>query len=311
VGGKVEDVLGAGCPEAVDRLEVVADRRQPTPLSSQGAHDLDLESVQVLVLVDQYLVEHRAHLRSKLLVAAERMPIEEQVIQVECAKRPLALRVPAKERGQFVRVLLAPGEGLGDNFRQRLLRVDRARVDIGHGRLAREALPLGRQSELFADHVEQVSGVRGVEYCEVPREAERRSVRPQQAISDRVEGPADDPCSAGSDNVSYARQHLPRRPPREGQKQHPLRRNALVDKPRGAGRERRCFPGPGPCQNKQRPSLIRDRGDLLVVQFLEERPGSPTHRRPIEHMFHATGAGITTDPALARPNSLLALRAED
>ena len=80
---EVQDVFGAGGAEAVDRLRVVADHGQSAPLAAQLAHDLDLESVQVLVLIDQDLLEHRRELRADDWVAGERVPVEEQIVVVK------------------------------------------------------------------------------------------------------------------------------------------------------------------------------------------------------------------------------------
>ena len=56
---EVEDVRRRGRAEAVDRLEVVADRGDRRPVRAQRAREVDLQPVDVLVLVDQHVVERR------------------------------------------------------------------------------------------------------------------------------------------------------------------------------------------------------------------------------------------------------------
>ena len=112
---KGEDVLGAGGAEPVDRLRVVADRGQPALFAPELAHDLDLQGVQVLVLVDQHVLEHPPELGSDHVVPGERVPVEQQIVQVEHGQLALPLAVEAKEPGELLDVVLAPGERLGQH----------------------------------------------------------------------------------------------------------------------------------------------------------------------------------------------------
>ncbi len=47
---------GVRAAEAVDRLRVVADHGQADAVRAQHSHDVDLDLVDVLVLVDQHVV---------------------------------------------------------------------------------------------------------------------------------------------------------------------------------------------------------------------------------------------------------------
>ena len=122
-GGEVEDVLGAGGPEAVDRLEVVADDGQPAVLPMEGSDDVHLQPVDVLVLVDEDVVEHRGQLRPGVVVSGERAPVEQEVVEVEQLGRPLALAVGAEDPSELVQVGEAPGELLREHVRKLTLSV--------------------------------------------------------------------------------------------------------------------------------------------------------------------------------------------
>ena len=80
---EVEDVARAGGAKAVDRLKVVADHGQFAPLAAQAAHDLGLQAVDVLILVDEHVLEGAAGAGAQLLVGGERAPVQQQIVQVE------------------------------------------------------------------------------------------------------------------------------------------------------------------------------------------------------------------------------------
>jgi hypothetical protein len=102
---EVEDVARAGRAEAVDRLEVVADRGHVAALAPQAADDVDLQPVDVLVLVDQHVVEGIADLRADDLVARQAAPVQQQVVEIEHPECPLARAVRAEQHGEVVGVL--------------------------------------------------------------------------------------------------------------------------------------------------------------------------------------------------------------
>ena len=106
--GEVEDVARARRAEAVDRLEVVAHDRQLAARISEAAHDVDLDAVDVLVLVHEHVLEAVAHRRSDDLIARERAPVEQQIVEVEHAQGTLARAVGAEARGERLAVLGAP-----------------------------------------------------------------------------------------------------------------------------------------------------------------------------------------------------------
>jgi hypothetical protein len=100
----------------------------------------------------------------------------------------LGPRVGAKQGAQIVVPVLAPGERAGQRALERLLGVNRARVDGKAGALSREALGLAGEAELTAQEVHQVGRIRPVEHGEARVELHRPVVRPEQPVGDRGEG---------------------------------------------------------------------------------------------------------------------------
>ena len=64
---------------------------------------VDLERVDVLVLVDEHVVEHRRELRAGGLVRGERAPVEQKVVEVEHLRVALALAVARGRSADLVR----------------------------------------------------------------------------------------------------------------------------------------------------------------------------------------------------------------
>jgi len=80
---------------------------------AEGAEDVALDQVGVLVLVDQDVVElpgqHRPHRR----VPHRGTPVEQEVLEVEQVLGALALRVAGEDRAQSLDVVEAPREEPG------------------------------------------------------------------------------------------------------------------------------------------------------------------------------------------------------
>src|SRR5439155_21331101 len=76
--------LDVRVPEAVDRLELVADEEELAVLARQQVHELALETVRVLELVDHDRAEPPALALADLVVFPEELAREElQVLEVE------------------------------------------------------------------------------------------------------------------------------------------------------------------------------------------------------------------------------------
>jgi hypothetical protein len=282
--GEVEDVAGARRAKPVDRLEVVADDGQPRAPATQAADDLHLQAVDVLVLIDEHVVERIGDARPEHLVAGERAPIQQQIVEVDHAERALARPIGAKDLGERPAMLSTPRKGLRQHLLQGRLRVDGTRVDVEHRLRAREA-PGAACVALFLAHVvEQVGRVARVEHAEAGLQPERGGVQAHHPVCDRVERAAHDRARVRRHPLRQRARpldHLARRAPRERQQQDPLGRDALAQQPRHACAQRRRLAGAGAGEDQQRPARVCRRLALLGIEPVE--PG----RRfvVVEHLF--------------------------
>ena len=71
-----QQMAAVGPAEGIDRLCVVADHRQPVAIRAQQPHDVDLDLVDVLVLVDQHVIEASGDRRSQCGVGQKRPPAQ-------------------------------------------------------------------------------------------------------------------------------------------------------------------------------------------------------------------------------------------
>src|SRR5207247_2015701 len=92
------------CAASTRSAPAVADDGQATVVATKRVDDVDLERVDVLILVDEQMVEHRRQARAGGLVPCECPPVQQQVVQVERLRRPLALAVADEEARDLVAV---------------------------------------------------------------------------------------------------------------------------------------------------------------------------------------------------------------
>ena len=272
--GELEDVAHRRRTERVDRLRVVADHHEPVAARAERLQDVGLERVRVLVLVDEDVVEHRRDRRPRGRVAAERAPVQEQVVVVERVLRALAFGVDLEDRSDVADLLGAPRVLGLEDLGELDLRVHGPRVDVGERLLAREAPLALAEAELAADQVHQVGRVRPVEHGEAGRQAERASVEPQQPVRRGVERAAPhppEPALAGQ--ALGPGEHLAGRPARERQQQDALGRHAAVDQPGDPAGERPGLPRARARHHQERAAEVLDRGPLFGVQGLEHAFG--------------------------------------
>jgi len=170
---ELEDVTGARGAKPVDRLEVIAHDGQARPGPTQVSHDVHLQPVDVLVLIDQHVLEALSDQRADDLVGRERAPVQQQVIEIEHAERPLARAVAAKDLRERLVMLLAPRERFGQHLGQRRLGVDGPRVDVLHRLRAREAPCALGVTVFLAQVVEQIGRVTRVQHPKAGIEAQR------------------------------------------------------------------------------------------------------------------------------------------
>ena len=207
--GKIENVANRGGSKRVDRLSVVADHHDVVPLAAQGAQDVALNGVGVLIFVDQDVVEHLGELFADAVRLGQSLPVVQQIIVIEHLPCELALRVGLEDRSDAVDVLSTPGKLHVQHVAQLLLCVDGARVNPDQRLLTRKAAVRLRHAELAANQVHHVGRVADVHDGEVRRQAEGFSESSKQAVRDRVKRAAPgllDPGGAGQ--VCRSPQHL-------------------------------------------------------------------------------------------------------
>src|SRR4029077_2349746 len=98
--------------------------RETTLAFVERFDDVDLQAVNVLVLVDEDVVEHRSELWPGVFVEGERAPVEQEVVEVEQLTGALPFPVRAEDAADLLEMGEAPGEVLGQHLRQRRLHVD-------------------------------------------------------------------------------------------------------------------------------------------------------------------------------------------
>ena len=272
VRGEVEDVRRGGAAEAVDGLEVVADGGDVAAEAAQRSREVHLQAVDVLVLVDQHVVERSGEPRPDHLVARQRPPHQQQVVQVDHAELALARRVLAEQRRDRLAMIRHPREVLRQHLRQRQLGVDRARVQIEQRPLLREAGSAGRRvAGLDPQQVQHVGRVARVQHAEAGRQAQGRGVAPHQPVRHRMERPAHHPGRGGNESAGPL-EHLPRGAPRERQQQDALGRHTLGHEPSHPGTERCRLARPRAGEDQQWPAAVRRGGPLLVIELVQPIP---------------------------------------
>ena len=202
----------------------------------------------------------------------ERAPEQQQVVEVDHAERPLARRVGLEQRRDRLAVLRAPREVLLDHARQRLLRVDRARVDVQQRALAREPrlAPARARAPRAAGPARPPRRPRRARRSP-PGSPSADGVAAHEPVRDRVERPAEH-ARRRRHEPARPLQHLARRPARERQQQDPLRRHALAHQPRDPRAQRRRLARARPGEDQQRPAGVRRGRPLLVVELVEPGP---------------------------------------
>ena len=179
-----QDIFHRRGAERVDRLRIVADHRQSRAVGFQCMQDLRLQLVGVLVFIHQHVVEVRADVLREVRLGHHPVPVEQQVVVVEERGVLLLLHVTAVQPGELIVPLRAPRKVLLEGFLERRAGVHAVRVDRKAGVLARKTLLGGRKSELLAQRVHEVRGIRAVDHAEVRIKLQVRGVVAQQAVAD-------------------------------------------------------------------------------------------------------------------------------
>ena len=277
--------------EGVDALRIVADHQHVPVRRRGGVDDLALQSVGVLVLVDQ----HRGKAPTDALARGryldeQPLPVQEQVVEIH----RVHLRLALGEASGDAQDLLFQRDELRrlrrDHFRQRPLRVHGGRVQIDQR--------VGPGKPALSDAVPEVGGgarhhllrVLAIEQPEAIGVSEPRGVLAQEPMRDVVERAAPHPARLHPAELADARHHLPRRLVGERQQQDLLRRRSGLEQVRHAIRQRPRLARAG-AGDHQRGTRIAERhrallvGEIPVVidqAFARRRgclQGVPAHRR--------------------------------
>ena len=282
-GRQLPQVLRVGAAEAVDGLGVVADAGQAAAFGRQQPHDVGLDRVDVLVLVDEDRIEHAAQDRPGGRIGKRGPPQQQQVVEVDQAVAALVRDIAAEQLAELGGVLGAPGEIGTHHLGDGLLRVHAPGVDVrAHPGPRRPPAGAG-QAVIGPAGIEQVRHVRRVDDRELRRQRERLGVPADDPVRDRVEGAAGDPPAGRPCPPGGAGQHVVRGAPGEGQQQDPGRLHALLTQPGRPGHQRAGLAGTGPRQHEQRPAWMHHRLALLVVQPVK-------HIRRLEHRHECNQA---------------------
>ncbi len=251
-----------------------------------------LQAVDVLVLVDEHVVERVGDARPDHLVARERAPVEQQVVEIDHAQRALARAVGAEDLRERLAMLGAPREGLGEHLLQRRLRVDRARVDVEHRLRAREA-PSAAAWPCSSRTKSSRSAASPASSTPKPgSQAERGGVQAHHAVGDRVKRAAHDRARVRRHPLGQrtrALDHLARRAAREREQQDPLGGHALGQQPGDARTQRRRLAGAGAGKDQQRPARVRRGVALLGVEPVEPGRRISGHRTSVRHARRRVG----------------------
>ena len=197
--GQLPQVRRVGAAEPVDGLRVVADAGQPLPVRLQQPHDVGLDRVDVLVLIDQDRVEHAAQHRPGGRVGQRGPPQQQQVIEVDQAVAALVRDVAAEQPGELAGEVAHHGKLARDHLADR--RAGCSRTGCRCRRTPPPAAPAaGRadQAVVGAQRVQQVGHVGRVDDGELRRQRERLGVRADDLVRDRVERPAADPLGGAA-----------------------------------------------------------------------------------------------------------------
>ncbi len=258
---EVEDVADRGGAEGIDRLGIVADHGEAAAGRLERLEDARLETVGILVFVDQHMVEAAAGLGAEGRLREHLGEVEQEIVVIEDVLALLGLDIAGEEGAEFRLPFGAPREGLGEDGVELRLLVDRARIDGEAGRLERKALGGLREAEFVADEVDQVGRVAAVVDGEGRVEADLGGALAQQPRADRVEGARPRQrrrrglglgAHRMADDALHPARHLGRRAAREGEEQDAARIGAPDDQVRDAVGERRGLARAGAGNHQQR-----------------------------------------------------------
>ena len=190
--------------------------------------DFGLEVVRVLVLVDEHVLEALAQRAGVGMVGEEVAQQQQEVVEVDYARRRLALGEAAPHALEIVESREEARRPPAHRLLEAKVAVHLEREDPeqhGGPRIA----PFGQRLALVGEaRRQQILGVLAIEDAVVLRQADGRGVAAQREVGDVVEGAAPEAPHVGTEQRLDAPEHLARRAVGEGADQHALGRHAVA-----------------------------------------------------------------------------------
>ena len=187
MAGKVENVAHGRGAKRIDRLGVVADDGQPSPVRPQRQQHRSLEPVGVLIFVDQHVVEPLRDLPRDRRLLHHVRPVEQEIVVIEHLLALLDLHILAEQFSQLVAPHGAPRKKRAEHLLERGFAVHRARIDREARALGREAFFGPGKSEVVPDQIHQVGGILAVMDGEGARKPDVLGVLAQEPRADGME----------------------------------------------------------------------------------------------------------------------------
>ena len=288
---EMQDVTRFSSAERVDGLCIVSDDRDSFVGSAQRLQNIYLQSVHVLVFINQYVIERTREPWAQTIIKGGGPPEQEKVVEVKHASSPFAGDVAAANLDYLLHDIVCPRRHCRGYRRDGPASVDGSRIDIQQKSLAWEPLAGGlRVAALFSNEVNDVGSIGRIQYRESFGNTERMRISPQSPVCDGVKCPAHHsagrriraavPLLCGQHRTSPI-QHLPRRPSREGQQENAFRWRSRRQQPRHSSREGRRLACSSARKDPKRSTFVAYGGSLGLVELLQ----------PDEHMFDISGSG--------------------
>ena len=233
--------------KCVDRLVVVADRKEARIPSGEQLQPSVLQAVRILEFVDEDVAEALLVVRPQYLVALDQLVgAQQQLGEIDHALGPALLVVRRIEVHEAARLLV------GDMHVRRAQPLFLLAVDEGLHFARRKAILVRVQSLQHALDGREL--VLRVENLEGLRQAGIAVVEPQHAVGKAVKRPDPHPAQVDRQHRREPREHLARRLVGERDREHGAGRNLLLaHEPRNARREHARLAAAGAGKNQRMP----------------------------------------------------------
>ena len=162
---EIQDVTGLGSTERIDRLRIVSDDRDSLVDSAQRLQNIYLQSVDVLVFINQYVIERTSKPWAQPIIKGGSPPEQEKVVEVKHASSPFAGDIATTNLDYLLDDIICPRRHCRGHRRNRPPRVHGSRIEIQQKCFAWEPLSGGlRVATLFSNQVNDVGSIGRVEH---------------------------------------------------------------------------------------------------------------------------------------------------